>query len=225
MSGFDEVLSGRRSIRAFDPSRSVPISVLREVLELAQQAPSNCNAQPWRVFVAAGEHCERLRNRLYAAASNGAPVEEETTPAFVGGYRKLQIACAVELYRQIGVAREDISGRQRAAWRNFQFFDAPHVAVICMHRDFGLNVALDVGAYLQSFLLALQARGIGSCAQASLRSYANLIKSELGIPDELRVLCGVSFGYPVPDAPANRVHQARAPLSDNVVCLGFAEPL
>jgi nitroreductase len=73
--------------------------------------------------------------------------------------------------------------------------------------------------------LALQARGIGSCAQASLRSYANLIKSELGIPDELRVLCGVSFGYPVPDAPANRVHQARAPLSDNVVCLGFAEPL
>src|SRR6202044_1288816 len=74
-------------------------------------------------------------------------------------------------------------------------FDAPHVAIVCMEQHFKLGVALDVGMYVQTLMLALWARAVASCAQASLRMFPAIIRRELGIPKSLRILCGVSFGY------------------------------
>jgi nitroreductase len=219
MADFDDVVQRRRSIRAFDPNRPVPAALLREVFELAQRAPSNCNAQPWQVIVVSGERRDRLSRALVAAARAGQAPDEAATPSFAGAHRQRQIACAAALYEQIGVSREDREGRARASLRNFEFFDAPHLAVICMDRSFGLGVALDVGAYLQTFMLAAWSRGIGSCAQASLKSYASLVQQELEIPEHLRVLCGVSFGYELLGAAANRVVQARSPIDEHVTFL------
>ena len=84
MVTFEEVVQGRRSRRAFDPTRPVPDATLRAALSLAQSAPSNCNAQPWHVYVARGDTCERLRQRLTAAARSGQTPEENATPPFDG---------------------------------------------------------------------------------------------------------------------------------------------
>ncbi|WP_187417222.1 nitroreductase family protein, partial [Klebsiella pneumoniae] len=43
---FKETVRARRSIRGF-LDKTVPLSIIREVLEDAQNAPSNCNTQPW----------------------------------------------------------------------------------------------------------------------------------------------------------------------------------
>lgn len=220
MLSFDQVVRERVSVRAFDPQRAVPEDVLRECLELARCSPSNCNAQPWHVFIVVGERCEQLRKALVHAATSGVAQDERATPDFVGVQRERQVACAVELYSRMGIERHDRPGRARAELRNFEFFDAPHVALLCMPEQFGIGVALDVGIYLQTLMLALQSRGVSSCAQASLRCYAGLIRSELQLPEGLRVLAGVSFGYPAPDAPVNRVRQARAALEQNVTFLG-----
>ncbi len=223
MADFDDVVVGRHSSRAFDPQRTVPLELLREIFQLAQKTPSNCNAQAWRVFVAGGERCERLRRRLVERVKGGEPPEERTTPAFTGDYRRLQVACAVELYQKIGVARDDKAGRARAALRNYEFFDAPHVAIVCMDRSFDFGVALGVGGYVQTLMLAMHSRGVASCAQASLRGYASHIVEELGIPPDLMVMCGISFGYELPDAPANQVRQDRSPLDDNVAFIDYPE--
>jgi hypothetical protein len=143
------------------------------------------------------------------------------TPHFVGVHRERQIACAVELYSHIGVARGDRDGRTRAFERNFALFDAPHVAILTMHASFGVQVALDVGCWLMSFLLALQASGVQSCAQASLTAYPDVLRHELDIPSELQILCAVSFGYEDEGAAANQTRQPRAPLAENVTLLGF----
>ena len=91
--------------------------------------------------------------------------------------------------------------------------------MICMEKYFGLGVALDVGMYVQTLMLALCSRGVASCPQASLRQYPDIIRSELGIPDNLRIMCGVSFGYEDASVPANRCRQTRDPLESNVVLL------
>lgn len=217
---FDEVVRERRSTRAFDPSRSVSRDTLRRVLSLAQQAPSNCNAQPWHVYIASGERCAKLRERLLTAAHSGGAPEENATPAFEGACRARQVACAVELYRAMGVERGDTLGRQAASLRNFEFFDAPHVALLYMDRKFGVGVALDVGAYLQTLLLAFQRFGIATCAQASLRVYASVVQSELAIPEHLQLLCGVSFGYALETAKVNMVRQTRSAIDD---CVHFVD--
>lgn len=220
MATFEEVVQGRRSRRAFDPTRPVPDAVLRAALALAQSAPSNCNAQPWQVYIVRGETCERLRQRLMEAARSGLTPEENATPPFDGACRARQVACAIELYRAMGIGRHDAAGRAAATQRNFAFFDAPHIALLYMDRKFGVGVALDVGAYLQTFLLALEARGIGACAQASLRVYASIIGAELAIPENLQLLCGVAFGYARAEASVNEVRQARSAIDETVHFLG-----
>lgn len=216
----DATIRDRRSVRGFYTDRLVPQNVIHEALDLAQRAPSNCNVQPWRVYLASGPRCESLRTALVTAISGGElPSPEDPDDTFPPPYRKLQVDCAVALYNEMGIERGDQPGRMRALLRNFEFFDAPHVAVVCMEKYFGATVALDVGMYVQTLMLALWARGVGSCPQASLRQYPQIIRRELGIPDHLRVMCGVSFGYEDPSVPANRTRQPREPLSTNVTLL------
>jgi nitroreductase len=216
MYDLDRAIRERRSVRGFLP-KPVPREVLEGVLALAQRAPSNCNVQPWRVYIASGDTIERLRAALVEAVRTSesptmvAPVDE-----FFGAYRQKQIACAVELYGKMGIERGDRVGRFQANLRNFQFFDAPHVAYVCMSKRFGIGVALDVGMYVQTLMLVMHSRGIGSCAQASLRAFPKLVAAHLGIPDEEQILCGLSFGYEDPDVAANQARQPRDPISANV---------
>jgi len=217
MQDFDQIIRDRRSVRGFHADRRVPRDALCEVLELAQRAPSNCNVQPWRVFIATGPARDRLRGALCDSVARGElPKAEDAIDTFAGDYRRLQVACAVAMYHEMGIAREDYEGRMGATLRNFELFDAPHVGIVCMDHRFGPRVAVDVGAYVQTLLLALWSRGVASCAQASLTMYPDVIRRELAIPDELRILCGISFGYEDPAVPANRTRQAREPIEANV---------
>ena len=218
MVDFDQVIRKRRSVRGYDPKRRVPAAVLNECLELAQQAPSNCNVQPWRVFVASGEKLDSLREKLTTAFTTGTPSPSTELPmdTFEGVYRDLQVECAKELYGKMGVPRDDQPARFKAHARNFAFFGAPHAAIVCMHKSFGLGVALDVGMWVQTFMLVLASRGIGSCPQASLRAYPEVIRQELAIPDDLHILCGVSFGYEDAKVAANQARMPRSKLSINV---------
>jgi len=77
-------------------------------------------------------------------------------------------------------------------------------------------VALDIGMYVQTLMLLLSSRGIGSCAQAALRAYEDVTREEIGIPAEEHILCGLSFGYEDLDVPANGTRQQREVLETNV---------
>ncbi len=214
----EEAILARRSVRGFQPT-PVPEAVLREVFALAQRAPSNCNIQPWRVMVASGAARDRLRQAMIERIRSGVPPcpDFDYPPRFEGDYRRRQVECAAALYGQMGIVRDDMEGRRRASLRNFEFFDAPHVAFIGMRREFGATVALDVGIYLQTLMLTMTARGIACCPQGSMRSYPDLVRREFGLGDEIGILVGLSFGYEDPSVPANRTRTTRADLAEAVL--------
>ena len=120
-------------------------------------------------------------------------------------------------YEAMGIAREDYEGRQKEGLRNFEFFNAPHVAFLFMP-SFGDNVrvASDIGMYAQSFLLSLAARGIGSIPQTSIGTQADTIRQVLGVSDEMKLLFGISFGYPDREDRANSFRMGRGPIESNV---------
>ena len=212
-----EALRQRRSVRGYRPD-PVPQAVLDEVFGLAQLAPSNCNIQPWKVFVASGAMRDELRKRMVEHVTKGDPIQPdfEHLPNFEGVYRKRQVECAVELYNNMGIARDDREGRARASLRNFELFDAPHVAFIGMERQFGVTVALDVGMYIQTLMLVMTSFGIGSCAQGSMRYYPQDVRDLFGEPDSTAILCGISFGYEDESVAANRTRVGREPLGESV---------
>lgn len=212
----DTAIASRRSVRAFLP-RDVPRDTLRAIFERAQRAPSWCNIQPWRVWIASGETRARYVARMIESARTRLPAPDVAFPADYpepyGTHRKL---CGKALYEAMGVARDDREGRKGAWMRNFVAFDAPHVAIVGIDRRFGLYAALDVGCWLESVLLLARAEGIATCAQASLATYPDVAREVLGVPDDVAILFGIAIGYEDPAAPANACRTERDPLERNV---------
>jgi nitroreductase len=217
VESFERLVRERRSVRGF-LDKPVPVETLKAVFELAQWAPSNCNIQPWLVYVASGATRDKIRQALLDNIMNGVPQnpDYDYPGKFEGEYRKRQVECAVAMYTEMGIARDDSGGRMRAMLRNFELFDAPHVCFIGMHKSFGTTVAIDVGMYVQTLMLAMTAHGIGSCAQGSMRYYPDLVRETFGLSEDVHILCGISFGYEDPDVPANRTRTTREPLGENV---------
>jgi len=104
--------------------------------------------------------------------------------------------------------------------RNFELFDAPHAAFLCMDETFGVGSAADVGMYAQTLMLAMTAHGLASCAQGTLRNYPDMVRQEFNLAPELKVLFGISFGYEDTGIAANTARTIRAPLEETVQFAG-----
>lgn len=213
----DEAVRLRRSVRGFLP-REVNEATLREVFALAQCAPSNCNVQPWVPHVVSGDKLRGLREALVAAGMRDEPIKPDW-PAdgrFFGIYRERQVGAAQALYGAMEVARSDTVGRKLAYIRNHAFFDAPHAVFIFMQAPFDTREATDIGMYAQTLMLALTARGIGSCAQGALGLFPDIVREQLAISDNFKLLFGISFGYEDNDVKANAARVERARMDDVV---------
>lgn len=214
-----DAIRQRRSVRGFLPT-PVPAEVLADVFALAQLAPSNCNIQPWQVFVASGGARDELRQRMLAGVATGESMNPTfgMLPPLSAMHRQRQVDCAMALYGSMGIARGDQQGRLRALLRNFELFDAPHVCFIGMDRSFGVPMAVDVGMYAQSLMLAMTAYGIGSCAQGALSYYPEMVCDVFGVDQErIAILLGISFGYEDTTVAANRTRTRRAALPESVM--------
>jgi len=73
--------------------------------------------------------------------------------------------------------------------------------------------------FLQTLLLALTERGLGTCVEVSIAGYPEVVRAQLAIPAELLILCGLAVGYPDPEFPANKLHISREPTEKCVVFL------
>jgi nitroreductase len=62
---FKELMYARRSVNFFDPDKTVPDTLLTEMIELAAQAPSGFNIQPWSLIVLK-EKADKLRLQQHA---------------------------------------------------------------------------------------------------------------------------------------------------------------
>ena len=192
---------------------------MNRIFEIAQQSPSNCNVQPWKVYVASGELKDRLRKQMVEATAGGIPPNPDYPYRgdFSDEYRTRQVECAVALYSKMGIGRDDKEGRMRAVLRTFEFFDAPHIAFLGMHPDFGTTVAIDVGMFAQSLMLTMVAFGLHSCPMGTMRNYPDMVREAFEIEDGTKILFGISFGYEDPSVDANETRTTRDDISANVV--------
>ncbi|KAI3331723.1 oxidoreductase [Xylariaceae sp. AK1471] len=213
----NEAIMTRHSTRLFLPT-PVPHSLLEHALEVATYSPSNSNTQAWRLFVVTGSALTRLTSTLVHSASQG---EEPNIPGLPAAFNTYRSALGKQVYGEgYGLARDDIEGRKAATLRNFDFFGAPVGIVVCMSSELVETEALSVGMYVQTLLLALTERGLASCVEISIAGYPDLVKREVGIPEDLMVLCGIAVGYEDGDAGVNKIRSKREVVDKTTVWVG-----
>jgi nitroreductase len=207
----------RRSARAFRPE-PIPRAQLEALLAAAQQAPSWCNVQPWRVVVTEPPRTGAVAAALTAAARGGLPQAEVPFPLdYPTPYRERRAACGKALYEAMGVTREDKLGRYDAWLRNYALFDAPHVAIVACDRRLGPYAYLDVGVWLGYALTAAAALGIDTCPMASVAAYPAALRQALPIADTDVILFGLALGRADQEAPANACRTTREPIGEHIV--------
>jgi nitroreductase len=213
----ETLLRERYSVRAFKPE-PVPRATIDRVLGAAQRTASWCNSQPWQVLIASGDAKEKFRKAIYAEASSGAPQDGdfEFPREYLGVYLERRRESGFQLYNTLGIVRGDKAAYARQALENYNFFGAPHVAVIHTDEALGIYGAIDCGAYVGNFMLAAQALGLGTIPQAALARHSGMIRRHFAIPDDRRVVCGISFGFADHAHKINSYRTSRADIAETV---------
>jgi nitroreductase len=206
------LLSQRYSCRGYLP-QPVPRETIERILAIAQRTPSWCNSQPWRLVVTSGAATERFRDALYDYAQKHDATPDYPFPAeYRGVYLERRRECGFQLYAAVGVQRGDKAGGNRQTMENFRLFGAPHAAIVTTDEALGVYGAIDCGAYVNNFMLAAKSLGVASIAQAALARHPRFTREFFGLPEDRRIVCGISFGFEDPAHPANQFRTSRAAL-------------
>lgn len=213
----EAIVRARRSCRAFLPT-PVPRKDVERIFELAQRSPSDCNIQPWHVYLVEGHRLDAIREALHAEAVAEAPSSADIGPIerYSGEFLERRRDCGWSLYGALGILRGDREASHRQALENYRFFGAPNAAFLTSHASTGERGIFDTGIYLGNLLLAMEAASVAAVPQAAIAFRAGTVRRFIPIPGEQRLICAVAFGYARRDHPVNLFRLGRAPLEESV---------
>lgn len=210
LAEFETLMAARHSCRGFLPEQ-IPDDVIRDITAAAQRVPSWCNAQPWQLIVTRGQATEDFRAAMADALAHGAHNADLPFPeSYSGVYKARRSTCGWQLYGAVGVAKGDRAASRTEMLKNYSFFGAPHVAIVTSPVELGTYGVLDCGAFVTGFMLAAEAAGVASIAQAAIAGYSDQVRAHLGIALDRHVVCAISFGRRDEAHPANRFRTERA---------------
>ena len=217
-----ESVRNRKSIRGFkqDP---VPREIIKEVLDIATRAPSAMNTQPWEFTVVAGDVLDHIRQGNMEQLLSGAAGLKHYHSNYQGVYRKRQVELAVEIFKLMGIAREDSIKREAWTQRGFRFFDAPAAIIISSDTIDGAFVLFDIGAVTQTICLVALNYGLGTCIGIQGAMFPEVIRKYAGIPDCKKIIISIAIGYPDDDFPANKLISRREPVDNITNWVGFTD--
>ncbi|MCL4503386.1 MAG: nitroreductase [Deltaproteobacteria bacterium] len=207
-------LKERRSIRAFktDP---VPKKVIEQILEGARWSPSWGNTQPWELVVVQGNKARELTRDLVAAFEQKVPANPDVAmPAsFPHVYKERYMACAAGLFGSMGVARDDKVRRMAHMVNMTGGFGAPAIIYVIFNADLAEPYSMfDLGLLSHAICLMAHDLGLGTCIEAQLALYPDIIRRHLGLGSSHKIVVGLALGYPDLDHPANAFRTEREPL-------------
>lgn len=211
-----EALNTRHSIRRFD-TRPVEQAKLDQLFATSLRTPSWKNSQPWNVHVITGEKLKHLSKLMTEAAVAGKLNPDITWPTvYPADAKRRMFDLGMKIYGVAGIDRKDKAARDQFMVDNFKFFDAPVAVFITSNFEMNYYVGIDIGCYLQSVMLLAREHGLGTCPQAALSACPDVVRAELGLPAEQKVIVGLSLGYPLPDPELNRYHTPRENFEEKV---------
>ncbi|MEN8141850.1 MAG: nitroreductase [Thermodesulfobacteriota bacterium] len=212
-----ECIKSRQSIRKFTEQEVDP-QLLREVINAARWSPSYKNSQPWQVMVLSGARKEQLSARLVELLKSGQdPQPDLAAPTSWPPAEEANIAKLLKQRQEaMGIDLSDPAIIKKAKEANFNFYGAPIGIYLYQESSLTSWSLFDLGLFAQSLMLAAHAKGLATVPQAFATDYGAETKDILGIPASMRLVLGLSLGYPDLTSPANQLRTERAEIDEFV---------
>jgi len=206
-----EAVLSRTSVRAF---LDTPIKdeLIKNLLFKSARSPSGGNLQPWKIYVL---NNESLKNFL-VFQDNWSDPENPSYDIYPSKlkepYRTSRYELGEQMYKILGIDREDKEGRINQIMKNFKFFGAPAALFCFVDRQMGPPQWSDLGMFLQTFMLLAKEEGVDTCAQEAWAMKADSIHHYVKADEEDILFCGMAIGYKDEKDPVNTLKSERRPL-------------
>jgi nitroreductase len=202
LSVTDKLLTTTRSVRKrLDLTRPVPRAVVLEALEVALQAPSGGNSQPWRWLIIDDAETKQRLGELYQRSHD---------PYMAANREAAAAAGRTEVMAKIMDSSQYLSDH---------LAEVPVMVIPCLlGRPEGTTQAETAGFYgsilpaAWSLMLALRARGLGSAWTTLHLAFETEAQEILGVPVTVTQTALIPVAYytgedfkPAPRQPAEKV--------------------
>ena len=217
---FEHILNKRKSCRAFLDS-PVDLKLLRSIIGKAARAPSNGNLQPWQLYILTGTALASLKQTTKRLVDDAVPLQAPEYQVYPKPlkdmYNQRRHEIGEDLYRVVGIPREDKQKRRGQFAKNALMFNAPVGAFAYIERSLSYGQWMDLGMYLQSVMLLCEGHGLATCAQGYWTFFHETVRQTTGAPDYLMLACGIAIGFEDQDAVINKVRSSRVAVGDFAV--------
>ena len=202
LSQTDKLLTTTRSVRKrLDLERPVPREVVLECLDIALQAPSGGNSQPWRWLIVDDPDVKKQVAELYQRSHD---------PYMAANREMAEAAGRTEVMARIMDSSQYLSDHMA---------EVPVMVIPCLlSRPEGLSQAEVAGFYgsilpaAWSLMLALRSRGLGSAWTTLHLAFEQEAREILGVPETVTQTALLPVAYytgddfkPAPRQPAEKV--------------------
>ena len=219
----DQAITSRFSCRAFT-RQEVSQEQLTEILNVARQAASGTNTQPWKVYVLRGRAKDALIDKacaahdaIYANPDVATQYRDEYDyypTKWVSPYIDRRRDNGWGLYSVLGIVKGDKDKMHAQHQRNYRFFDAPVGMMFTVNHNMGRGSLVDYGMFLQNIMVAARARGLHTCAQGAWNGFAGIIKPHVGASADEMLVCGMALGYADESDKVNSYRPSRVPAQE-----------
>ncbi len=188
---------------------------VKNILRLANQAPSEANMQPWKVYVITGDLMQNLAVAAIDAAQKGLenasdyPTHPNPLP---NPYSTRLFEAGIGLCEALGIERADKAGRHTKMLRNTHFFGAPVGLIFTVKKTLVPGQLGDLGMFIQNFMLLAREQGLHSCPQGIWQLVNQTVHRVLDIPDDELIFCDLALGNAVEGHPVNSCQSPRIPV-------------
>ena len=220
-----EAIESRHSVRAF-LEKDIDEALLTKVMGAAVCAPSWACTRPWIYYVATGDVLKRIREQYVELYTGGAPRANDlpTDPVWPDREMENQLEWGRQRCRvQWDIDPNSTDPAEQARFAEIKkhmrimamrFFDAPAVIFPCMDKNLHSWALYDFGAASMNIMLAAHENGLGCITAYHMGCYPEVLRKEMGIPENLSILLGIAIGYKDEESCENRDKAVRTKIED-----------
>jgi nitroreductase len=169
--------------------------------------------------VVTGEPLERFKtaNKEALLAGQTSIPDIPMPKRWPGPLQKRVVDLVGSISESLGIGQDDAEGRLDYYARMYYLFDAPALILFLIDKGLALEYAmLEVGIFLQTFLLSAHDAGLGACVFSGTVHCPEIVHRHFAIPDTKLLAIGVVLGWPDMNAPINNFARRRGKLEEFV---------
>lgn len=202
-----QAIQKRHSVRHFTDQK-IDSKQLKEMIGIAQKAPSWVNSQPQKVYVAQGETLEAIRKQQQELAITGAKTNSDIPPMSRKRWSEQAQKNMAEWSRGIPIVLGD-NWQETLGEEANQLYNAPAVVYLTLPKGYTPWSLFDLGAFSQNILLVTTEQGIGSIVAYNFVKYPQILREELNISSDEEIIVGIGLGFEDEQAQVNRITSKR----------------